>query len=206
MKNYRLVGLTGTTGAGKSEVAQIFRENGYEVIYADNLAREIMKNSEVLSELRDNFGDDVVSDNLLNRALLAERAFRNSDTKKLLDKITHPYISDLFISELQRLESENVQRIVFDAPQLFESGLDSLCDCIISVTAPDEIRLKRITQRDGLTPEKARERMSVQFSEEFFRENSDYVIENNSDTTSLKQAVIKIIKALEVRFGSDEKA
>ena len=206
MKRFKLIGLTGTTGAGKSEAAQLFRESGYEVIYADFLAREIMNNPIVLSCLCGSFGSDVVTDNKLNRELLAERAFKNSDTKKLLDSVTHPFITALFLSEVKRMSGLGAKRILFDASQLFESGLNEICDCVISVTAPEDIRLRRITERDGLTIEQAKERMSVQFSDDYFRENSDFVIENNRDFASFKQAVGKIIKTLEVQFGSDEKA
>ena len=206
MKSYKLIGLTGATGAGKSEAAQLFRESGYEVIYADFLAREVMNNPFVLSALKTSFGSDIAEQNTLNRKLLAERAFRNNDTKKQLDSITHPFISALFLNELKRLTHMGAERILFDASQLFESGLDAVCDCIISVTAPEEIRLVRIAQRDELTEEQARERMSVQFPDSFFRENSDFTIDNDGDFYALKQAVNKIIRTLEVRFGSDEKA
>ena len=201
MKNYKLIGLTGPTGAGKSETAQLFRKRGYEVIYADFLSREIMNNPLVIQSLKANFGDDIIKDNKLDRGLLAERAFENSDTKKLLDSITHPFISLEFFDELKRLSK--AQRILFDASQLLESGADIVCDCVISVTAPEEVRLSRIKERDGLTDEQAKERISVQFTDEYFRKNSDFVIENTNDLISLKSEVNKIIKTLEVRFGSN---
>lgn len=203
MKNYKLIGLTGPTGAGKSEIAQFFRKSGYEVICADFLAREILNNPLVIQSLKANFGDDIIMNNKLNRGLLAERAFKNSDTKKLLDSITHPFISLEFFDELKRISKTGAQRILFDASQLFESGADVICDCVISVTAPKEVRLNRIKERDGLTDEQANERINVQFTDEYFRENSDFVIENTDDLKTLKRAVTKTIKALEVRFGSD---
>lgn len=206
MKNFKLIGLTGTTGAGKSEVALIFQDNGYEVIFADLLAREIMSNDLVLQLLKDNFGEDIAPDNALDRKLLAARAFENEDTKKLLDSITHPFISSLFFGELKKLTGAGSRRIIFDASQLFESGLDLICDYVISVTAPEELRLSRVVERDGLTEEEAKRRINVQFRELFFRENSDYIIENNSDFNSLRTDTEKVIKTLEVRFGSDKKA
>lgn len=206
MKSYRLIGLTGTTGAGKSEVAQIFKENGYDVIYADALAREIMNNPLVLQSLRDSFGDDIAPDNVLNRRLLAERAFKNEDTKSLLNSITHPFITTLFFDELKQMTDSGAKRILFDASQLFESGLNLICDFVVSVTAPKELRLSRIVERDGISEVQARQRMDAQYSESFFRENSDYIIENNSDYNSMKTAAKKLIEALEVRFGSDKKA
>lgn len=203
MKNYRLIGLTGTTGAGKSEVARFFRESSYEVICADFLAREILNNPLVIQSLKANFGDDIITNNKLDRRLLAERAFENRDTKKLLDSITHPFIALELFDELKRLSKTGAQRILFDASQLFESGADIICDCVISVTAPKGLRLSRIMERDGLTDEQANERINVQFTDEYFRKNSDFVIENTDDLITLKRAVTKTIKALEVRFGSD---
>ena len=184
----------------------MFRESGYEVIYADFLAREVMSNPLVLSALKTSFGHDITENKTLNRKLLAERAFRNSDTIKLLNSITHPFISELFLIELKRLIHMGAKRILFDASQLFESGLDTVCDCVISVAAPESVRLKRITERDGLTEDQARERMNVQFSDDYFREKCDFTIDNNDDFHALKQAVNRIIRTIEVRFGSDEKA
>lgn len=203
MKSYKLIGLTGTTGSGKSEVAGIFRENGYAVIYADALARGIMSNPLVIQSLKANFGDDIFDDDELNRSLLAQRAFENADTKKLLNSITHPFITTLFFNELKRLTVAGATKIIFDASQLFESGLDLICDCVICVTAPKESRLSRIIERDGLTEAQAEQRMNAQYSEHFFRQNCDYTIENNSDFEALKTATKKIIFDLEVRFGSN---
>lgn len=203
MKSYKLIGLTGPTGAGKSEVAQFFRESGYEIIYADFLAREILNNPLVIQSLKANFGEDIIKDSKLDRGLLAERAFENSDTKKLLDSITHPFISLEFFDELKRRSRTGAERILFDASQLLESGADIVCDCVIAVTAPEEVRMNRIKERDGLTDKQANERISVQFTDEYFRKNCDFVIENTDDLKTLKRAVTKTIKALEVRFGSD---
>ncbi len=203
MKNYKLIGLTGTTGAGKSEVAGIFRDNGYSVICADALARAIMSNPLVIQSLKANFGSDIFDDDELNRSLLAERAFKNADTKKLLNSVTHPFITTLFFNELKRLTVSGATKILFDASQLFESGLELICDCVICVTAPKESRLSRIIERDGITTAQAEQRMNAQYSEQFFRQNSDYIIENNSDFESLKTATEKVINDLEVRFGSN---
>ena len=86
--------------------------------------------------------------------------------------------------------------IVYDAPQLFESNSDLLCDVVVSVTARTDIRLDRICKRDNISRKFVLERMNVQLSEDFFRKNSDYVIENNSDTDFLKKESEKLIKTL----------
>ena len=115
MKSYKLIGLTGTTGAGKGETAEILRELGCEIISADFLAREIMKDRLVLDSLRLHFGSDIAPDGVLNRALLAERAFASHEKTLLLNRLTHPYISELFTQQLGRLSKNGAERILFDA-------------------------------------------------------------------------------------------
>ena len=186
MKNYKLVGLTGTTGAGKGKVAQFFQNNGYAIINADFLAREIMDNQVVLSSICNAFGEDVVTDGVLNRKLLAQRAFESKEKTQLLNSITHPFIGELFAEKLESLQKDGYSKIVFDAPQLFESKLNLLCDVVVSVLADADVRIKRIIERDSITRQQAEKRIAVQFDDEFFRANSDYVIENNSTLEKLK--------------------
>ena len=83
--------------------------------------------------------------------------------------------------------------ILLDAPTLFESGIDSLCDFIVSCIAPAEVRVKRITARDGITEEQAKARIASQHDDEFFRQRSDYVIENKGSERELADAAVKII-------------
>ncbi len=90
-------------------------------------------------------------------------------------------------------ELKDVEDIaVFDAPQLFESGIDAVCDVIVSVVADEDVRLKRITLRDGITEAQARERINAQHSEEFFKSNSDFIIENNTEG-GLEQKTLEVI-------------
>lgn len=196
MKSYKLIALTGTTGAGKSEVRAVFEEYGFKVIDADLLAREIMKSPVVQESVKTFFGADLFSGNELNRRLLAFRAFETKKKTALLNSITHPQITPLFLSELERLTKSGADKIVFDAPQLFESKLNLICDCVVSVVARREIRLERVMNRDGLSREEAENRINAQFSDEFFTENSDYVIENNSDPESLRLEAKKIIERI----------
>lgn len=196
MRKYKLIGLTGTTGAGKGMVGKVFEEKGYVSIDADLLAREIMKSGVVLKNIACVFGDDVIKDNQLNRSLLAQRAFKDKESTALLNSITHPYIGALFINKVKALVSTGATKIVFDAPQLFESNLDILCDRVVSVLAHRDIRIKRIMARDNITLEKAETRVNVQLSDEFFKANSDYIVENNTDLQCLRNQAIEIINKL----------
>lgn len=193
MRKYKLVGLTGTTGSGKGSVTNIFRDCGFEVIDADILAKRATSNLVVLESLKTFFGDDVVRGGVLDRQLLAARAFKDNESTLLLDKIVHPYITPLFFAEVRRIIESGCDKIIFDAPQLFESGLDVLCDFTVAVTADVEIRIERIMSRDGITREQALSRINAQYSDRFFAESCDYVIQNNSDFIALKRATDEVI-------------
>ncbi len=183
LRSYRLVGLTGQTGAGKSAVADYLAQRGFTVLNADKMVADVYRESPVcLKAVAACFGEDILkADGSLDRPVLAKRAFSSPENTALLGKIVHPFV----IAETLRLLKTVRGMVVLDAPQLFESSMDVLCDCIVSVTAPEKIRLDRILKRDNITAEQARERMNAQLDERFFREHTDYLIENNADLPQL---------------------
>lgn len=187
MKKYELIGLTGTTGAGKGQAAKILSEKGYSIIDADSLARKAVENPLVLQLLSLHFGEDIVCDGKLQRKLLGQRAFADKEKTALLNSITHPFISAIFVTEVEILATAGADKILFDAPQLFESKLNVLCDRIIGIIADENVCIKRIMSRDGITKEEAEKRIKVQFSQDFFRKNCDYIIENNGTIEDLKE-------------------
>ncbi len=190
MKRVRLIGLTGQSGAGKSTAAKVFEQNGFTVINADELVKKVYEpNSPCLFAVSSRFGRDVINtDGTLNRVLLAQRAFSSIENTAALNEIVHPFVLSEMLSELKDVEDI----AVFDAPQLFESGIDAVCDVIVSVVADEDVRLKRITLRDGITEAQARERINAQHSEEFFKSNSDFIIENNTEG-GLEQKTLEVI-------------
>lgn len=172
-----VIGLTGQTGAGKGYIGKRLAALGFHILDADLYAKKITeKNSSVFSELKKKFGDDIIKDGELDRKLLAERAFCSEEKTKELNKIMHPAILDLCIKNAQF-------PAVFDAPLLFECGGEKYCTAVLSVTAPADIRIKRIMQRDGITKEEALLRMNAQKSEEFYTENSDFTVINDGRDT-----------------------
>ena len=141
------------------------------------------------------FGSDIINpDGSLNRALLAERAFSSKDNTKDLGALVHPFVLIEMLFELKKISGY----AVFDAPQLFESGIDSVCDIIVSVVADKDVRLKRIVSRDGISEKQAEQRISAQLSEEFFRAESDYIIENNTDG-DLNKKTLEVIEKIKSR-------
>lgn len=177
-----VVGLTGQTGAGKSTVSKVFAENGFCVIDADHIARMVVeKGSNCLDELIYSFGTGIINcDGTLNRKALANIVFNNKSRLDKLNSIIYPYILSEISGQIENTEGF----ILLDAPTLFESGADKMCDIIISVIADPQIRKKRIIKRDKLTHEQAVSRMKSQLDESFFIEHSDYIIKNNNDIES----------------------
>ena len=198
MKKCRIIGLTGQSGAGKSTVAKFLEEKGFYVINADLLVRKIYENGSLcLRTIASVFGEDIITDNgTPDRKLLAKRAFSSKQNTVLLSSIVHPFVTAELFAEIKKAAESGVTTIVYDAPQLFESNADVICDEIISVTAEKSVRLERICKRDNISKENALMRMNAQLDEEFFRENSDYIIENNSDISSLNIQLEDLIKQL----------
>ncbi|MBQ9694852.1 MAG: dephospho-CoA kinase [Oscillospiraceae bacterium] len=182
-----IVGLTGQTGAGKSTVSRVFVEQGFSLIDADRIAREVVEpGSPCLDELFEYFGSTIRGENnSLNRRALASIVFTDAHKLEVLNSIIHPYITEEIFRRINQFAQEGHILILLDAPTLFESKASDFCDLIISVLADPEIRRDRIIARDHLTEEAALQRMQAQLPEEFFVKHSDYIIRNNADLTKL---------------------
>lgn len=173
-----LVGLTGPTGSGKGYVSDCLKKLGCYISDTDLIAREItMKGSPFLNILAENFGSDIIDENgELKRKLLAERAFKNKESQLLLNSLTHPEIIRISRERCIDALDSGAAAAVIDAPLLFECGADKFCDTVIAVTAPKEVRLQRIMQRDSITEEQANARMAVQHDESFYTEKSEFTV------------------------------
>lgn len=180
-----IIGLTGQTGAGKSTVCEFLRQMSFCVIDCDKVAREVTeKGSLLLSKLAAAFGNDIIlADGSLNRRLLASLAFSSKDKTELLNKITHP---EILSAIKQKIEGSSCEITVLDAPTLFESGADKLCDRIIAVLCDENKRKARIITRDNLSGEQADVRLSAAKSNEFFIERADAVIFNDGTLSELE--------------------
>lgn len=180
-REHRIIGLTGQSGAGKTFVSEVFRRNGFEIIDADIISREVMqKDTPCLAELTEVFGKGILTaDGELNRKKLGGIVFSDKEKLRQLDAICYPYIIFKIIKKIEELAKGGARLILLDAPTLFEANADDLCDLIISVTAKKELREQRIMLRDGITAEDAAKRFNSQYSERFFVNHSDFVIKNN---------------------------
>ncbi len=173
-------GLTGKTGAGKSTVAALLKEKGFYIIDGDVIARHITdKGKPALGLLADYFGRDVIDpEGSLDRKLLASRAFATAENTAMLNSITHPLICREFEAEIEKAEREGYEKAVIDAAALLESECKNLCEKIIVVYAPEEMRLQRILSRDGITEKEAKTRMGAQKSDEYYFSFADIIVKS----------------------------
>ena len=197
----KIIGLTGGSGAGKGEVCKAFLSFGIDSIDTDKISRDITKKGGAcLDELVENFTGVILTQyGELDRKKLADIVFSpdsNGEDLAKLNKITHKHI----LNECKRniLDMQNAGRnaLIIDAPLLFESGFDKNCDVIISVIADIDKRIERIIKRDGITAGQAGARIKNQKTDDFFIENSDHIIYNNSDFADIYIQVSKIYDAI----------
>lgn len=188
-----IIGITGESGSGKSVVSSLLEKKGCIIIDADKIAASITeKGSPVLEKLADAFGDDIIkSDGSLDRRLLASRAFKDFESKAILDGITHPEIVKICEKKANNAV-QNGKCAVIDAPLLFTSGLWKICHKTVKVYAPEEIRLKRILDRDGITAEEALLRFSKGTEEAEASKAADVII-NNYQPYDIINEIEKII-------------
>ncbi len=191
-----LIGLTGQSGAGKTTVSKIFGEGGFAVIDADKIARKVVEVGTPCCEKIKEIFPECFEDCILDRKKLGGIVFNDKNKLELLNKTIFPFIITASLTEIREFKAKGIKYVLLDAPTLFESKMDLLCDFVVSVVASHEKKIARIMERDNLTLQSAENRVSSQKSEGFYRENSSFVIENNEDISLLKAKVEKIINII----------
>jgi dephospho-CoA kinase len=188
------VGLTGGTGAGKSQVAGFFAELGAFIVDTDQIAREVVApNSDGLMQIA-RVWPQVVRSGVLDRAALAEIVFSDPPARERLNALLHPHI------RRRALEREALakpgQLIVHVVPLLYETGYDSLVDKSVLVVAPLEQRVARVVERDRIDEARVRARMAAQIAPEEAYPRADFVIENHGDLDHLRDRTRAVYEAL----------
>ena len=192
----KVIGLTGGIGSGKTTIANYFAEMGVPVYIADDGARAVMQLDHVIKEVKNVFGEIVFENDILNRAKLAEIVFNDKEKLAKLNAIVHPAVKKDF--EVWLLQHKKYEYIIYEAAILFESGRYKECDFIITVTAPEEIRIDRVLKRDNTTRSQVLSRMQMQWKDEDRISKSNFVI-NNVNLKIAKEEVVKILKILDIK-------
>ncbi len=173
---HRILGITGGTGCGKTTLLDLVKAQGGLVLDCDAIYHDLLKrDTSLLAAIEARFPGSVENSSL-NRKKLGNLVF--SDPKALADlnAITHKAVK----AEVLRCLPPVPSLVAIDAIGLFEGGLVELCDVTVAVTAPEDVRVRRLMARDGISEDYARQRISAQHSEDWFREHCDYVLCNDS--------------------------
>ena len=205
-----ILGLTGGTGAGKSTVLRIIEEMGGSVLDCDRLYNEMLNENEAMrAEIRASFRNVFTPDGQLDRKKLGELVFSNKDQMGRLNAIVYRHLLPALKDKITFVD-EGLCAV--DAVNLVESGLSRLCDATIAVTAPMEVRIRRIMARDGIPERYARMRIAAQKPDEYYRSKCDYELNNAADTPEAflretRSFLDRLVNRLqeEKRYGVSEK-
>ncbi|MFW6327312.1 MAG: dephospho-CoA kinase [Bacteroidota bacterium] len=182
------VGITGGIGSGKTLVCQIFYHLGIPVFNADREARYLMDHDEQLKyQLQEAFGKEIYTGGRINRKQFASLIFSDKNRLASANEIIHPFVGRYFKSWVAG--RKNVPYVVEEAAILFESGAHRMMDAIVTVTAPEELRIQRVMKRDGVKRKGVENRMKHQMTEDEKINGADHVINNDENRLLLPQVI-----------------
>ena len=192
-----IIGITGSSGAGKSTVCEILEIiYNVKVLNADKIARRLsQKGSDYLNDIIKLFGTDIVDEKgELKRNKLAEIIYSNPQKREKLNTYTFKYVREDIEKQISKFDKKTV--IVIDAPLLFEAHLNKMCKKVIGVIASRAIQIQRIMERDDIDYENAEKRLNVQANNEFYINNCDIIIENNGNILEIEKSVREMAEKL----------
>ena len=181
----KCIAITGGIGSGKSSVLRFLGERGYPVFSCDEIYREIILSPDYIQKIAVNFPKCIINGNI-DRKLLAEVVFKNSEKLALLNGIAHPLIMDRLFEKMHACAEETV---FAEVPLLFEGHYEKRFDAVIVVLRHKADRVRSIMMRDGITEKEALRRISMQFDYDNgkmrFDKSNAILIENNGSISDL---------------------
>lgn len=191
-----IIGITGNSGSGKTSICkELERKYNALIIDADKIVKELsMPHEKYFEEIINVFGNEILKENgELNKIKLADIIFSNHEKRETLNSITYKYVGEE-IEKRAKASSKEIK--IIDVPLLIESGINSICDTVISVIADEEIKIERICKRDNIDIEVAKKRLNAQEKNNFYIKNSNYVIINNNiDLEKQADDIMELIKS-----------
>ena len=186
-----VIGLTGSIGTGKSEAARQLEALGASIISADQVGHEAYTpNTEAWEQVVAAFGDDILQDDgEIDRRKLGAVVFSDPGQLEKLNQIMHPRMARMVADKIEELRDQGVEVVVVEAALLFEAGWDSLVEEVWVTDSTEQVVIERLKQRNGMSEEEARKRISSQMDRTERLERSDYVIENSGDMATLGNTI-----------------
>jgi dephospho-CoA kinase len=191
----RIVAITGGIAGGKTTVAGWIRETGAPVVDADRISRELTaRGGEALPMIREAFGEGVFhEDGTLNRAAMADLVFSGDPApRERLNAILHPMVIERMERELETLKERGTRVAVIEVPLLYEAGMENMADTVICVTASEETRIRRLTERGGFTRAQALARMKAQQETRKTEAMADYVLATDASTETNRENALSL--------------
>ena len=183
------IGITGPTGAGKTTALQVLAEMGFAPIDCDALYYQLLRRDQALRrKLEDTFGSVFLPDGQLDRQRLGTIVFADPKALARLNAIVYPAVNRAVEEEIAACTGQGA---VVDAINLIESGLAGRCDITLAVTAPEEVRLRRIMERDGISEAYARRRIAAQKPDSYYRKHCTFLLENRAESRAAFDALVR---------------
>lgn len=194
------LGITGGIGSGKSFVSRCLKEGFSVQVYdTDREAKRLMLEHEgIRADLIALLGEEVYTAAGLNKPLLAAYIFSSPENAQKVNAIVHPRVKEDFRNWAFRQEQAGCQLVGVESAILFESGFDREVDKTLTVSAPLELRITRVMERDRVGREQVLERITAQISDEERNRLSDFSVEN-AETSDIHAQLVRILTALNVR-------
>ena len=190
----KIIGITGSSGSGKSTVCEILNEKyNVKIIDADKIAKELLTvGTEYYKDVVSKFGTEITNDvGEIDRKKLANLIYNDDAKRKMLNNSTFYYV----VEEIKtRVKETNNIDIIIDAPLLFESKLDNICNLTIGVISKESVQIDRIVKRDSITKEQAYRRLKAQQTNEFYISKCTEIISNNNEYIETEKQIEKIAK------------
>lgn len=194
----KVIGLTGGIGSGKSTVGEILSSYGVPIYNSDLRARDIMNKSEtIIGKLKEWYGENIYTKGVLDRKRLGAEVFANPPQLERLNQLIHPIVYNDFAAWK---EQQNGPMVVKEAAILFESGAYVQCDYIVTVSAPESLRIQRVIDRDHTTKPFVLDRLNKQWTDAEREAKSDYILYNESTLEDLKSQVATLYSHLKSVF------
>lgn len=184
------IAITGNIASGKTAVEKLLSAKGFTVYDTDKIAHSLLENSQEVLDVFKNY--DIQTNGKIDRKKLGDIVFSDKNLLKKLEAILHPQVK----KELLKLFEKDDFIVFVSVPQLFEANFEDLFDKIVFITAPEDIRLERLMNRNNLNKDEALKRIQAQEKDEIKIPKCNFVIQNNADLTNLERQVNGLLASI----------